>query len=114
MKQRAAENYLRTHRKQSGLSQQEMGRLLGYKGAGEVSRHEQSTSIPPLMTALAYEAIFRVPVSAIFGGMHESIRRDIENRLQQLEAELQNRDAADPDANLVAQKLVWLNERKSR
>jgi len=114
MKHRTAGNYLRTHRKKSGLSQREMGTLLGYNDPGQVSRHERSSSIPPLATALAYELIFRVPVSAIFFGMHGSVERDIEYKLQQLEAGLHKRSVADQDANLVAQKLIWLNERKSR
>jgi transcriptional regulator with XRE-family HTH domain len=114
MKHRETENYLRTHRKRSGLSQREVGELLGYKDVGEVSRHERSMSIPPLTIALAYEVIFRVPVSAIFVGLHGSIKRDLENKLLQLETEFQDRDATNPAANLVAQKLVWLAERKSR
>ncbi len=85
----------------------------GLQGPGRGVAPRQSTSIPPLMTALAYELIFRVPTAAIFGGMHETIWRNIEKRLQEMEAALENRDAADPDANLVAHKLVWLNERKS-
>ena len=95
MKHRTTGNYLRTHRKKSGLSQREMGTLLGYKDSGQVSRHERSSSIPPLAAAPAYELIFRVPVSAIFIGMHGSVERDTEHKLQQLEAELHNRSAAD-------------------
>jgi DNA-binding XRE family transcriptional regulator len=114
MNHQAAGNYLKTHRKRSGLSQKEMGKLLGYKDKGQISRHERSESSPPLTTALAYEVIFRVPVSTIFVGTHGSISRDIEDKLHQLEVELQNRSARDRDANIVAQKLMWLNERKSR
>jgi len=114
MKHQAGKNYLRAHRKKSGLSQREMGSLLGYKDAGQITRHEKSEGIPPLAIALAYELIFRVPVSLIFVGMHGRIRRDVESKLQELEAELGNRDARDRDASVVAQKLVWLNERKSR
>jgi DNA-binding XRE family transcriptional regulator len=114
MNHQAAENYLVAHRKKSGLSQREMGKLLGYRDAGQVSRHERSESVPRLTMAIAYELIFRVPVSQIFVGMRESIEHKVEGRLSRLEAELGNRNATDRDANLVAQKLVWLNERKSR
>jgi DNA-binding XRE family transcriptional regulator len=114
MKHRAAENYLKTHRKQSGLSQTEMGKLLGYNSAGLVFRHERSESIPSLANALAYEVIFGVPVGAIFVGLRDTIKHDVENKLQQMETALENRIVKDRDANLVAQKLIWLNERKSR
>jgi transcriptional regulator with XRE-family HTH domain len=114
MNHQAAENYLIAHRKKSGLNQREMGKLLGYRDSGQVSRYERSKSIPPLNTAIAYELIFRMPVSQIFVGMRESIEHKVEGRLSQLEAELGNRSATDRDANLVAQKLVWLSERKSR
>jgi transcriptional regulator with XRE-family HTH domain len=114
MNHRRRENYLSTHRKRTGLSQEEMGMLLGYQDVGHVSRHERSKTIPPLATALAYEVIFRVPVATIFAGMHESIRQEIESKLRDLEVDLGNRSAGDRHANRIAQKLVWLNERKSR
>jgi DNA-binding XRE family transcriptional regulator len=110
----AAGNYLIAHRKKAGLSQREMGKLLGYRDPGQVSRHERSKSIPPLTTAIAYELIFRVPVSQIFVGMRESIEQKVEGNLSRLEGELGDRSATDWDANLVARKLVWLNKRKSR
>ena len=112
MKHHAGRNHLKAHRKRSGLSQREMGKLLGYRDPGQISRHEQATSTPPLTIALAYEAIFKVPVAGIFAGMHQGIQYDIETRLRELELELHGRSARDRDANLTAQKLIWLNERK--
>jgi transcriptional regulator with XRE-family HTH domain len=114
MKHQAAGNYLKAHRKRSGLSQREIGKLLGYNDPGQVSRHEQSRSTPPLTIALSYEIIFKVSVSGIFVGMRGSIERGIESKLQQLEAELLNRSARDRDANLVAQKILWLKERRGQ
>jgi transcriptional regulator with XRE-family HTH domain len=113
MHREAAGNYLKAHRREAGFSQREMGDLIG-RSVGQVSRHERATSVPPLAAALAYELIFRVPVSVIFIGMHEAVKQDIEVKLRRLEEELGNRDTLGRDANLVAQKLVWLNERKSR
>jgi transcriptional regulator with XRE-family HTH domain len=114
MNHRAVGNYLIAHRKKSGLTQRDMGRLLGYRDPGQVSRYERSKSIPPLTAAIAYELIFRVPVSQIFVGVRESIEQTIEDRLSQLETELGSRSAGGRDANLTARKLVWINERKSR
>ena len=114
MKQQAARNYLKALRKKSGLSQRELGRLLGYKDPGQISRHERSASIPPLRAALAYELIHRAPTAAIFAGMRETIGQSVEQKLQEMEAALEKRTAHDRDANLIAHKLVWLNERKTR
>jgi DNA-binding XRE family transcriptional regulator len=114
MKRRTAANYLKTHRRKSGLTQREMGELLGYKDSGQVSRHERSTSLPPLTTAIAYELIFRLPIAVLFIGLHGRIRENVESKLQQMEEELQKRTALDADAKLVAQKLVWLKERRNR
>ena len=114
MKYQAAKNYLKTHRKRSGLTQREIAKLVGYKTPGQIVRHEHAKSAPPLTTAFAYEAVFRVPISAIFAAMRQNIRREIEERLRELETALGNRSAKDPDAKLVAQKLLWLYERKRR
>jgi DNA-binding XRE family transcriptional regulator len=114
MNHHAAENYLKAHRRKSGLSLREVANLVGYRHHGPVGRHEQSLSLPSLMIALAYEVIFCVPVSTIFAGVHENIREDIETRLQQLEAELGKHSAFDAGANVTAQKLVWLDERKNK
>jgi transcriptional regulator with XRE-family HTH domain len=113
MQHTAGGNYLKAHRREAGLSLRELGDLIG-KGSGQVSRHERSMSVPPLAAAFAYELIFRVPVSAIFIEMHDAVRDEIEGKLRQMEEELGNRDALGRDAKLVAQKLVWLNERRSR
>jgi transcriptional regulator with XRE-family HTH domain len=114
MKYWAVGNYLKSHRKKSGLSLGDVGKLLGYKDPGQVSRHERGAIIPPLAAALAYEVVYRVPVAAIFAGMHEMIDHDVEKNLRELEAALEKRGADGPDANVIAQKLVWLRQRKSR
>jgi transcriptional regulator with XRE-family HTH domain len=115
MKHLVTGNYLKTCRNKSGLSQREMGKLLSYGDPrGQVSRHERSRSIPSLRTALAYELIFHMPVSTIFAGIYGSLEEEVEDKLQQLEVELESRSAKDRDAKLVAQKLVWLNGRKTR
>ena len=61
-------NYLRTFRKRSGLSQDDVAFLLGVQSGAEVSRHETFKRVPTLKTALSYEAIFGVPVRELFAG----------------------------------------------
>jgi transcriptional regulator with XRE-family HTH domain len=111
MKDRTAGNYLRAHRRKSGLSQRDVGKLLGYKDPGQISRHERATSVPPLAAALAYELIFGAPVAAIFAELHDAVRRDVEPKLKEMETALEN-CAGGRNAPLIAQKLVWLSERQ--
>ncbi len=67
-------NYLRSTRKQSSYSQEEVAFLLGLKGmdkGGKVSRDENYSRIPTLETALAYEAIYGKPIRELFAGLYE-------------------------------------------
>ncbi len=104
--------YLRTHRKRSGLNQRELGLLLGYKDAGQISRHERSEATPPLITALAYEVIFGVPVATLFTGIHLNVSALIETNIMEFEKGLHTRNGKRSSAKLITQKLEWLNTRK--
>jgi transcriptional regulator with XRE-family HTH domain len=112
MQHRILANYLTTYRRRSGLSQRELGLLLGYKNRGEVSRHEQHKASPPLSIALAYQVIYQVPVSTLFLGVHDAVKATIENRLATMEESLQARSGKDPDAASIARTLEWLVERR--
>ena len=74
-------NYLHTRRRKAGLSQREMGRLLGYADEGAVSRHEQSKTVPPLRIAIAYEIVFQNQISELFPRVTEKMKTNIEQRL---------------------------------
>src|SRR5947207_15812745 len=110
MKYRTAGNYLKAHRKKSGLSQRDVGNLLGHKGAGQISRHERATSIPSLAAALAYELIFRAPAAARFAGTREAIAGGVEGKVTKAGVALETGDAGHRTANLLAQELAWVTE----
>jgi hypothetical protein len=65
------------------------------------------------MIVLAYEAIYRAPVSTLFLGMHDAVKTTIEKRLAAIEEDLQGRSAKDSDAVSIARRLEWLMERRS-
>jgi DNA-binding XRE family transcriptional regulator len=69
------ENYLRTYRKRAGFSQDEVAYLLGTRDGTKTSRHERLKRTPSLETALAYEAIFDVPVRELFAGVSARAER---------------------------------------
>lgn len=105
-------NYLRMHRRKSGLSQRELERVLGYR-RGAVSQHEVVKAIPPLRVAIAYEIIYRTPVVELFAGLRDTIADQIEARLALMEETLGQRSGRDRYANATAKKLMWLSERRS-
>src|SRR6202521_2789607 len=104
-------NYLRAYRKKAGLTQGEVGFLLGSKNGAQVSRYEKRHRLPPLATALACEEIYGVPVSELFAGIRQTVGRDILKRREELRARLQTKTANTRDARMTAHKLRSLGER---
>jgi transcriptional regulator with XRE-family HTH domain len=104
-------NYLRTYRKKAGLSQRDVGLLLG-REEGQIARHESSYSKPPLALALQYEALFHVPVSKLFDGAYESAEDSMKKRLAAFEATLKTQDSRRGRERGREKKLQWLLSRK--
>ena len=78
------QNYLRTYRRRSRFSQEEVALLLGSRSGTRVSRYEQRVRKPTLETALAYEAIFQVPVRELFAGLYQKVERETAARAEEL------------------------------
>ena len=104
-------NYLKVHRRKRGLSQRELGLLVGYMNEGPVRRHEASKSTPPLLIALAYEVIFETPVSAIFVGFQAAVARAVQMNAEEFKRDLERRAHGRPLSAQALKKLQWLNER---
>jgi transcriptional regulator with XRE-family HTH domain len=109
----AVASYLRSHRLKSGFSRRELAEIAGFLTKTQVARHERSNQLPSLITALSYQAIFRIPITELFPGLYETIAQSIDDRLSVLEHTLENSSARGSKANIIATKLIWLNERKS-
>jgi DNA-binding XRE family transcriptional regulator len=77
-------NYLKTFRKRSGLSQEEVAFLLGTLNGEKVCRHERFAREPSLRTALAYMIIFQSQGHELFAGIHEEVRLEIVDRARKL------------------------------
>ncbi len=78
------ENYLRTHRKRAGLSQDEVAYLLGCQSGAKVSRYERLARRPSLETVFAYEVILRAPAMELFAGLYQKVERAALARAQLL------------------------------
>jgi transcriptional regulator with XRE-family HTH domain len=106
------QNYLRAHRRKSGLTQLEVGFLLGCKTGDLVSRYEKRRCLPPLETALACEEIFGIPVSQLFAGVREERGKAIRKRMLDLRSELSLKSTkGSAETVLNAHKLKWLDAR---
>src|SRR5437870_9602844 len=105
------ENYLRTYRKRSGLTQRDVAFLVGCRNGAQVSRYEKRRRLPPLRTALAFEAAFGVPVSELFAGLREVAGKAVAERLGALRSKLDTSPAQGREARRAAHKLRWLAER---
>jgi transcriptional regulator with XRE-family HTH domain len=95
---RKLQNYLRTYRKRSGLSQKELSFLLGVKSSEKVCRYEKFQQVPNLQTALALQVIFGVPVAELFAGIYEQAEKETSKRARILMHKMQD-DAADRAAS---------------
>jgi DNA-binding XRE family transcriptional regulator len=84
-------NYLRAHRRRCGLSQRELGILVGYGHTHAISKHELSKSVPPLLVALAYEIVFEIPVGQLFTGFRSVVTQSVARNIQDLKADVQNK-----------------------
>ena len=80
--------YLRTYRKKFGLTQREAADLVGMESGQIVSRHESKERVPNLMTAIAYQIVFDVPLRAMFPELYQKIEQGVLQRACALRDEL--------------------------
>jgi transcriptional regulator with XRE-family HTH domain len=102
------DNYLRKHRRVSGLSQHEMAFLLGCKNAAQISRHERSRRLPSLRTVLAYQSILAAGADKLFPGVKQEINGEIARRATQLRIHLEHMPPTKRNAGPTVKKLRWL------
>jgi transcriptional regulator with XRE-family HTH domain len=81
-------NYLRTHRKRTGLTQDELALLVGCKSGTNISRYERLTREPTLETAFACQAILGVPAHELFPAIYQGVEQIIKKRAEQLKKKL--------------------------
>jgi len=106
-------NYIRAKRRKAGLSQREIGLILGYRNEKSVSKHELHSSMPPLLIALAYSVIFEKPVSELFAGLQDGVASVVEERIDDLEKHLLAQCDSGKDRSAVTRhKLEWIKGRR--
>ncbi len=81
--------YLKTYRKRTGLTHEEMAFLLGSMSGTSVSRHENAQRLPILRTALMYEVILDATVSELYEGLFAEMQEAVCARARGLCASLE-------------------------
>lgn len=71
------QSYIRTHRKRSGLTQDELAFLLGTVGGSRVSRYERLSREPNLRTAFACQVIFDIPPHQLFPAVFHEVDKAV-------------------------------------
>lgn len=104
-------NYLRTKRKHSGLSQSDVSFLVRLKDKSDLSRYERHLRRPSLRTALACQELYGVAVSDLFAGLSDSVASDTRGRMKRLQARLQSRIDPKSTGNRIMQKFQWISHR---
>ena len=84
------QNYLKMHRKRTGLYQEHVSRLLGGRTETIVVRHERGQRIPTLKAAIGYAVIYGVSVDELFAGFKEEIESNVRERAATLIDKIEN------------------------
>ncbi len=83
---------LKSHRKRSGLVQEDVAILIGAQSASQVSRHESNEREPDLRSALAYSIIFDAPIRQLLPKLFCEIAGEVHGRATQLAGQLASMD----------------------
>jgi len=103
-------NYVKAHRKRLGLSQNELGYLLGFDGHTSVSRIEQGKQDPLLRDMIALECLFEKAASRIFPESYAKITSQLIRRIDLFDGHLKE----EPETQSNMLKLQALRDIRKR
>ena len=89
-------NYLRSCRRQAGLSQSDITTLIGKKSISTVSKMEDGVLIPDLKTAFYLSLIYSKNIHDIFAKLHQESSYEVLRKVDDLESKL---DCQSPKSN---------------
>ena len=82
--------YLRMHRRNWGLTQKELARLIGTASSAQISKYENSKRVPKIEVAFACQAIFGVPPSIMFPDAYTLVEEEVMRNMYQMDQVLSN------------------------
>jgi DNA-binding XRE family transcriptional regulator len=74
------QNCLRKYRKESGLKQTEVAKILHLRSTAIISRWEKGDSVPSVMNALRLAVLYRTMMDAFFIDTRWLVRKEFERR----------------------------------
>lgn len=106
-----SDNYLRKYRKRSGLTQTELGFLLGHRSPALVSRYEKQRVVPNLRTTLALSSSLGIVAEMLFAGAQRRCAAEVGRRMRELLAICEADQQRGNDKRVAKRKAAWLSER---
>jgi transcriptional regulator with XRE-family HTH domain len=82
------QSYVRTYRKRTGLTQEDVAFLLGVNSGTKLSHYERLHRTPSLRTAFALEVIFGKPPKKLLPGAYAKVELETIKRAQMLSRKL--------------------------
>lgn len=79
-KRKPIRNCLRKFRKESGLKQTEVAKILHLQSTSIISRWEQGASMPSVMNAIRLAVLYHTMMDAFFLDLRWSVRKELERR----------------------------------
>jgi len=77
-------NRLRKYRKERGLKQKDVAKILGLKNCGMISRWEKGVCLPSLLNAFKLAGLYCVLVDALFFPLIRLTKRKIMERQEEI------------------------------
>ncbi len=65
-------------------SQKQVAALLDQQGTSMLSRYESGRSLPPLLTALRLEILYRIPVAFLYAGIYRGLKKEMRSREEEM------------------------------
>lgn len=104
------ETYLRTYRKRTGLSHEEVAFLCGNFSGASVTRHEAGDRHPKLRTAIMYEIIMRAPIRDLYEGVFRDAVAVVHERARGLYKSLERQTQSDTRDLKIRHLMTLLDE----
>lgn len=79
---------LRSYRRKTCLTQEDVAELFGNKDVSQISRYETCPITPQMEVAILYHLIFNVPMIRFFGQQRENLRKRLLLRIPNILDEL--------------------------
>ena len=95
-------NYVRPHRVNIGLTQKELGYLIGNGDNARISKLENGTKTPTLKEIVIFELLFDKAISRIFPDLYTKLANDFLQRLDLFEQHLQENLYSQTEAEKLA------------